>query len=59
MEAAVLYTIGALRGVATVAVLTVSDLLYGTSAVRISDDELRQGVERMTELAARVAIADL
>jgi hypothetical protein len=45
--------------VATVAVLTVSDLLYGTSAVRISDDELRQGVERMTELAARVAIADL
>ena len=29
------------------------------SAVRISDAELRQGVERMTELAARVAIADL
>ena len=29
MEAAVLYTIGALRGVATLAVLTVSDTLYG------------------------------
>jgi DeoD family purine-nucleoside phosphorylase len=59
MEAAVLYTIGALRGVATLAVLTVSDVLYGESPVRISDAELRQGVERMTELAARVAIADL
>ena len=31
MEAAVLYTIGALRGVATLAVLTVSDTLYGES----------------------------
>jgi DeoD family purine-nucleoside phosphorylase len=59
MEAAVLYTIGALRAVATLAVLTVSDILYGESAVRISDRELRQGVERMTELAAGVAVADL
>jgi DeoD family purine-nucleoside phosphorylase len=59
MEAAVLYTIGAIRGVATLAVLTVSDILYGELTVRISDDELRQGVERMTELAARVATADL
>jgi purine-nucleoside phosphorylase len=55
----VLYTIGAIRGVATLAVLTVSDILYGELTVRISDDELRQGVERMTELAARVATADL
>jgi len=59
MEAAVLYTIGALRGVATLAMLTVSDTLHGEAPVRISDDELRQGVARMTELAARVAIADL
>jgi 5'-methylthioadenosine phosphorylase/purine-nucleoside phosphorylase len=59
MEAAVLYTIAALRGVAALTVLTVSDTLYGESAVRISDADLRRGVDRMTELAARVATADL
>jgi 5'-methylthioadenosine phosphorylase/purine-nucleoside phosphorylase len=59
MEAAVLYTIAALRGIAALTVLTVSDVLYGESPVRISDADLRRGVDRMTELAARVATADL
>jgi 5'-methylthioadenosine phosphorylase/purine-nucleoside phosphorylase len=59
MEASVLYTIAALRGVAALTVLTVSDTLFGEAPVRISDDELRQGVDRMTELAARVAVSDL
>jgi purine-nucleoside phosphorylase len=59
MEASVLYTIAALRSVAALTVLTVSDTLYGEAPVRISDDELRQGVDRMTELACRVAVSDL
>jgi DeoD family purine-nucleoside phosphorylase len=59
MESSVLYTIAGLRGIAAVTVLTVSDVLYGEAPVRISDDELRQGVDRMTHIAARVATADL
>ena len=58
MEASVLYTIAALRGVSALAVLTVSDT-YGEEHVRISDEELRLGVDRMTELACRVAVADI
>jgi len=54
----VLYTIAALRGVSALAVLTVSDT-YGEEHVRISDEELRLGVDRMTELACRVAVADI
>jgi len=59
MEASVLYTIAALRSVAALTVLTVSDTLFGEVPVRISDEELRQGVDRMTELAAHVAVSDL
>lgn len=57
MEAAVLYTIGALRKVSSLAVLTVSDYLYTGMFERISDEELRVGVDRMTEVAARAAVA--
>ena len=57
MEAAVLYTIGALRKVSSLAVLTVTDYLYTGTFERISDEELRVGVDRMTEVAARVAVA--
>lgn len=59
MEAAVLYTIAALRQVAALTVLTVSDLVTEHASTRISDDELKQGVDRMMELAARVAVADV
>lgn len=59
MEAAVLFTIAALRKVSAGTLLTVSDTLYGGEIVRISDEELKVGVDRMMELAARVAIADL
>jgi 5'-methylthioadenosine phosphorylase/purine-nucleoside phosphorylase len=59
MEAAVLYTIAALRQVSALTVLTVSDLVTEHASTRISDDELRQGVDRMMELAARVAVAEL
>jgi DeoD family purine-nucleoside phosphorylase len=59
MESAVLFTIAALRSVWALTLLTVSDLILGGESERISDDELRQGVERMMELACRVAIADV
>jgi 5'-methylthioadenosine phosphorylase/purine-nucleoside phosphorylase len=58
MESAVLYTIAALRGISAVTVLTVSDTLYEGERVRISDEELRDGIDQMTELAIRVAVAD-
>jgi purine-nucleoside phosphorylase len=59
MEAAVLYTIAALRSIAALTILTVSDFLYGEAPVRISDEELRQGVDRMTEIACRVAVSEV
>ena len=51
MEAAVLFTIGALRKIETACLLTVSDALGETEFVRISDEQLRVAVDRMTELA--------
>ena len=51
MEAAVLFTIGALRGVQAGCLLTVSDIVIGEEFTRISDDELRAAVDRMTRVA--------
>ena len=48
MEAAVLFTIGSLRGVKAGCLLTVSDIVIGDEFTRISDDELRAAVDRMT-----------
>jgi DeoD family purine-nucleoside phosphorylase len=56
MEAAVLFTIGALRAVKTACILTVSDLVAETQTARISDQELAMGVERMTRLALAAAV---
>jgi 5'-methylthioadenosine phosphorylase/purine-nucleoside phosphorylase len=57
MESAVLFTIAALRSIQAVTLLTVSDLLLGGEPQRISDDELRVGVDRMVDLACRVAVS--
>ena len=43
MEAAVLFTIGALRSVKTACILTVSDLVGSTQLVRIADDDAGAG----------------
>jgi DeoD family purine-nucleoside phosphorylase len=51
MEAAVLFTLGALRKVQAGCLLTVSDIVVEADFVRISDEELRAAVDRMTELA--------
>jgi purine-nucleoside phosphorylase len=52
MEAAVLFTIGALRGVRAGCLLTVSDYaVHGEAIARISDEDLRAAVDRMTRVA--------
>ena len=56
MEAAVLFTIGALRAVRTACILTVSDLVGHTQFKRIGDEDLARGVERMTRLALAAAV---
>jgi purine-nucleoside phosphorylase len=56
MEAAMLYTIAAVKGVEALAMMTVSDLVGEGTSERISDDELRRGVDDMMRLACRVAV---
>jgi DeoD family purine-nucleoside phosphorylase len=58
MEAAALFTIGALRGVQAGCLLTVSDIVVDGEFTRISDDELRAAVDRMTRIALATATAD-
>ncbi len=61
MEAAVLYTLGAIHKIETLCLVTVSDLIAaeeGTSE-RITDEELKEGVDRMMAVACDLAIADL
>jgi len=55
MEAAVLFTLGALRKVETGCLLTVSDVVVEGEFVRITDDEMKAAVDQMTELALAVA----
>lgn len=58
MEAAVLFTIGALRKIRTAAMCTVSDVIVDGEFHRISDEALRQAVDEMVEIALEVAIDD-
>ena len=51
MEAAVLFTLGALRKVQAGCLLTVSDVIVEGEFKRISDADLRAAVDQMTELA--------
>lgn len=58
MEAAVIFTIGALRGVDAGCLLVVSDYaVHGDAIGRISDEELRAAVDRMTELALATVVS--
>ena len=56
MEAAVLFTLGALRKVKAGCLLTVSDVVVEGEFVRITDEEMRNAVDQMTQLALRTAI---
>jgi purine-nucleoside phosphorylase len=58
MEASALFTVGAIRGIETGCLLTVSDIVVAGEFMRISDDELRASVDRMTRVALDVAVAD-
>ena len=57
MEAAVLFTIAALRRIQAACLLTVSDIIVEGEFVRISDAELKAAVDNMTELAIRAALS--
>ena len=58
MEASALFTIGALRGVEAGCLLTVSDIVVEGVFTRITDEELRAAVDRMTKIALEVATAE-
>ena len=58
MEAAALFTLGALRGVHAGCLLTVSDIVVEGEFVRISDEELQDAVDRMTRIALATATAN-
>jgi DeoD family purine-nucleoside phosphorylase len=58
MEAAVIFTIGALRKVQAGCLLTVSDIVVGGSFTRISDEDLQAAVDRMTRVALAAVTSD-
>lgn len=59
MEAAVLYTLAAIHGFEALAIMTVSDLIASeTETARISDADLRAGVDQMMRIACQVAVAE-
>src|SRR5439155_13519928 len=58
MEASALFTVGAIRGIETGCLLTVSDIVVEGEFKRISDDDLRAAVDRMTKIALDVAVSD-
>lgn len=58
MEAAMLYTVAAVKGIEALAMMTVSDLLLeGESPERISDADLNAGVDSMMRIACHVAVS--
>src|SRR4051812_13098453 len=58
MEAAALFTVGALRGVQAGCLLTVTDIVVEGEFKRITDDELRGSVDRVTRVALATVTAD-
>src|SRR5205809_6777069 len=58
MEASALFTVAALRGVLGGCLLTVSDIVVEGEFKRISDDELRAAVDRMTRVGLATVTAD-
>jgi purine-nucleoside phosphorylase len=57
MEAAVLFTLGALRKIQAGCMLIVSDVIVEGEFVRISDEDMRKAVDQMTELALQTVTA--
>jgi 5'-methylthioadenosine phosphorylase/purine-nucleoside phosphorylase len=57
MEAAMLFTVGALRKIQTGCLLIVSDVVVEGEFVRISDEDMKRAVDQMTELALETITA--
>ncbi len=57
MEAAVLFTLAALRRIRAGCMLLVSDIVVEGEFLRISDEEMRKAVDEMTELALHAVTA--
>jgi DeoD family purine-nucleoside phosphorylase len=58
MEAAMMYTVAAVKRIEALAMMTVSDLLGESGdSVRISDAELRAGVDQMMAISCAVAVS--
>jgi len=59
MEAAMMYTVAAMKGMEALALMTVSDMIGEEEgdAVRISDDDMKRGVDQMMEIGCRVAVS--
>src|SRR6266508_553526 len=58
MESSILFTLGALRKVHAGCLLTVSDIVVEGEFKRITDDELRAAVDRMTRVALATVTSD-
>jgi purine-nucleoside phosphorylase len=58
MEAAMLFTLGALKKIQAGCLLIVSDVVAGSQFQRISDEEMRVAVDEMTELALTTVTSD-
>jgi DeoD family purine-nucleoside phosphorylase len=58
MEAAMLFTVGALRKIQTGCLLIVSDVVVEGEFVRISDEDMKRAVDQMTELALETVTGD-
>jgi DeoD family purine-nucleoside phosphorylase len=58
MEAAMLFTLGALRRIQTGCLLIVSDVVVEGEFVRISDEDMKRAVDQMTALALATVTAD-
>ena len=57
MEAAALFTVGALKGVQSGCLLIVSDIIVEGEFKRVTDDEMKAAVDRMTRVALATATA--
>lgn len=59
MEAAMMYVVGAMKGMEALALMTVSDMIGEDDGdtVRISDEDMKRGVDQMMEIGCRVAVS--
>ena len=59
MEAAMMYTVAAMKGMEALAMMTVSDMIGEDDGdtVRIGDEEMKRGVDQMMHIGCRVAVS--